>query len=100
MKMFSSCLKKFQVQDGFNDEDVVEQSRNHQKWGLGFYAHRDFDSVLYSIGKQTRWLVPAILREKNSEDYEGENDYKVVLVERVSVNYDSRHCCNYSERLK
>lgn len=79
------CLKKFKIQDGFNDEDIVKESLNHRHWGFGGRGISD-DSVLYSIGKRKRWLVPSILKEKIPKDYDSENDYKVVLVERLSVN--------------
>lgn len=79
------CLKKFQIQDGLNDEDVVKESRNNRNWHFGGGGFQD-NSVLYSLGKRKRWLVPEVLREQIPEDYDGENDYKVVLVERVSMN--------------
>ena len=82
------CLKKFQIADGFNDEEVVEESRNHRHWGFGGGGFSD-NSILYSVGKRKRWLVPSILSEEIPEDYDSENDYKVVLVERVSGNDSS-----------
>ena len=91
------CLKKFQVADGFNDEDVVKESRNHRHWGFGGGGFSE-NLVLYSVGKRKRWLVPSILSEKIPENYDSENDYKVVLVERVSVNESSWFC--RSPRLK
>lgn len=90
-------LKKFQVQDGLNDEDVVKESRNSRHWHFGGRGFQD-DLVLYSLGKRKRWLMSTVLREQIPEDYDSENDYKVVLVERASMN-DS---CYYfrSPRLK
>ena len=83
-KDINRYLKKFHVQDGLDDEEVAKQSRNHRRWGFG----RGFsdDSVLYAIGKRKRWLLPGILTKEISEDYDSENDYKAVLVERLSVN--------------
>lgn len=91
------CLKKFQVQDGLNDEDVVKESHHNRHWRFGGGGFHD-DTVLYSLGKRKRWLVPAVLREQIPEDYDSENDYKVVLVERVSINDSSWYC--RSPRLK
>ena len=42
--------------------------------------------MLYAIGKGERWLLPSILTDEISENYDSENDYKAVLVERLSVN--------------
>lgn len=86
------CLKKFQVQDGFNNEDVAKHSRSTRHWGFGGRGGFSDNSVLFSIGKRKRWLVPTILREKIPDDFDSENDYKVVLVERVSVNGSSWYC--------
>ena len=94
---FKRCLRKFPIQDGFSDEEVVEESRNNRHWGWGRGGFSD-NSVLYSIAKRKRWLLPTILREKIPEDYDSENDYEVVLVERVSVNNSSWFC--QSPRLK
>ena len=68
-------VKKFHVWDGLDDEEVAKPSRSHRRWGWD-------DAVLYAIGKRKRWLLPAILTEEISEDYDSENDYKAVLVSK------------------
>ena len=90
-------LKKFPIKDGLNDEDVVKESRNSRHWHFGGRGFQD-DLVLYSLGKRKRWLASTVLREQIPKDYDSENDYKVVLVERVSMN----NSCYYfrSPRLK
>lgn len=85
-KDINRYLKKFHVQDGLDDEEVAKESRNHRRWGFRFGQGFSDDSVLYAIGKRKRWLLPAILTEEIFEDYDSENDYKAVLVERLSVN--------------
>lgn len=93
------CLKKFQIQDGLNVENVVKESResrHRRHWHVGHAVHDD--SVLYSLGKRKRWLVSTVLREEIPEDYDSENDYNVVLVERESLNNSSWYC--RSPRLK
>lgn len=82
------CLKNFQADDGFDDEDVVSESRHHRHWGFGGGGWSD-NSLLYSIGKRKRWLMPTVLRERISENFDSDSDFKVVLVERVSVNDSS-----------
>ena len=99
---FKRCLRKFSIQEGFSDEEVVNESRlKHRHRGLGFGRGASDNLVLYSIAKRKRWLLPTILREKIPEDYDSESDYKVVLVERASVQDSSNvfgHC--RSPRLK
>lgn len=93
---FRRYLKKAKVLDGFDDEDVVQESRYHRRWGSGrgFFS----DSLLYSISKRKRWLLPAILKHRVSEDCGSESECKVVLVERVSENSSSWY--SQSSRLK
>lgn len=78
-----SCLKKFQIEDGLDEDSVVKESRNDRQWHFGRGGYQD-DKVLYSLGKRKRWLMSTVLREKIPEEYDSENDCKVVLVERVS----------------
>ena len=95
------CLKKFQIQDGLNVENVVKESREsrHRRlWHVGGRANIHDDSLLYSLGKRKRWLVSTVLREQIPADYDSENDYNVVLVERESLNNSSWYCS--SPRLK
>jgi len=54
--------------------------------------------VLYSLGKRKRWLLSTVLRERIPADYDSENDYNVVLVERESLSYTSWY--SRSPRLK
>ena len=82
-------LKKFHVQDGLDDEEVAKESRNHRRWRFQFGRLLFNHSVLYAIGKRKRWLLPAILTDEISEDYDSENDYKAVLVERLSATVNS-----------
>ena len=92
------CLGKFQIQDGLHVENVVKESResrHHRLWHVG---GRHDDSLLYSLGKRKRWLVSTVLREQIPADYDSENDYNVVLVERESLNNSSWYC--RSPRLK
>ena len=94
------CLKKFQIQDGLNVENVVKESREsrHRRlWNVGGRAIHD-NSLLYSLGKRKRWLMSTVLREQIPADYDSENDYNVVLVERESLNSSSWYCG--SPRLK
>ena len=94
------CLKKFQIQDGLNVENVVRESRESRHrhlWHVGGFAIQD-NSLLYSLGKRKRWLVPAVLREQIPADYDSENGYNVVLVKRESLNNSSWYC--RSPRLK
>ena len=88
-KDINRYLKKFHVQDGLDDEEVAKESRNHRRWRFQFGRRLFDDSVLYAIGKRKRWLLPAILTEEISEDYDSENDYKAVLVERLSATVNS-----------
>lgn len=91
------CLKKFQIQDGLHVENVVKESResrHHRLWHVGGHDN----SLLYSLGKRKRWLVSTVLREQIPADYDSENDYNVVLVERESINNSSWYC--RSPRLK
>ena len=94
------CLKRFQIQDGLNVENVVKESResrHHRLWHVGGRGIPD-NSVLYSLGKRKRWLMSTVLREQIPGDYDSENDYNVVLVERESLNNSSWYC--RSPRLK
>lgn len=94
------CLKRCQIQDGLNVENVVKESREsrHRRlWHVGGRAIHD-NSLLYSLGKRKRWLVSSVLREQIPADYDSENDYSVVLVERESLNNSSWYC--RSPRLK
>ncbi|XP_022789392.1 uncharacterized protein LOC111329056 isoform X1 [Stylophora pistillata] len=86
------CLKRFQIGDGLDEDSVVKESRDDRHWrfggGGGYLDYR----VLYSLGKRKRWLMTTVLREKIPEDYDSGNEYKVILVERLSVHGSSWYC--------
>ncbi|PFX26409.1 hypothetical protein AWC38_SpisGene8930 [Stylophora pistillata] len=92
-----SCLKKFQVDDGLDDDNVVKESLDEPQCQLGRFIMARYggsrrERLLYSLGKRKRWLLPVILREEIPEDYNNGSDYKVVLIERVSLNGCSKYC--------
>lgn len=84
---FQRCLQKVQLNDGLDEEAVVEESRFHHR--LHTNGGFPIDSLQYSIGKRKRWLLPKMLRDKASKDICSESESKVVLVERVSANSNS-----------
>ena len=86
------CLKKFQIGDGLDEDNVVKESRDDHQWRFGGGRGYLDDRVLYSLGKRKRWLVSMVLRDKIPEDFDAENDYKVILVERLSVQGSSWYC--------
>ena len=52
---FQRCLQKVQLNDGLDEEAVVEESRFHHR--LHTNGGFPIDSLQYSIGKRKRWLL-------------------------------------------